>query len=510
MAGRFSVEAVFKAVDRITAPISKMQNRVRKFTRSMRNGLRSANRAVSKLANGLSRGLKQGAVAATAVLVGVGVILGKITDKADALAKQSRRLDFPIEDLQEWKFVAEQSGISTELFDKSLGAFSKRLGEAKTGMGPLTSGLKKLNPELLAQLNATDNVAEAFDIYVKAIRNSKSATEKAALANAAFSRSGLNLVNIADNSADAVEALKKQQRENGNITKEQAEAAEAYNDAMNALKKTITGFIQTVLLPMLPMLTQLLKDFRTWAVANREIVAGDILEFGQKIVDNFEKIVKWAKRIGIALAVFFTFAGILKTLVLVMTAVNLVMALNPIGLIVIAVALLIAAIIGLIFFWDEIKAAFLDTEFGQVVIGAIDAIVGTMAEMPGVVMGAWSGVKQFFSDMWSGILSVFDTALAKITGIMDKVSGAISFISDIGSDVGSDVADFFGFGDNEDATSSSTSAQVVSPQDRVARSIEEQRTTSTSEVTIRDETGRAEVTQGTLSPGLKLEQTGAF
>ena len=63
MAGRFSVEAVFKAVDRITAPISKMQNRVSKFTRSMRNGLRSANRAVDKLSRGLTKGLRQGAVA---------------------------------------------------------------------------------------------------------------------------------------------------------------------------------------------------------------------------------------------------------------------------------------------------------------------------------------------------------------------------------------------------------------------------------------------------------------
>lgn len=510
MAGRFSVEAVFKAVDRITAPISKMQNRVSKFTRSMRNGLRSVNRTVGKLAKGLTKGLKQGAVATTAVLTGLVVALDRVTSSADALAKQSRRLDFPIEDLQEWKFVAEQSGVSNELFDKSMGAFSKRLGEAKTGLGPLVSGLKKLNPELLKQIVASESVADAFDIYVKAIRASDSATEKAALANAAFSRSGLTLVNIADNSADAIEALKKQQRENGNITLKQAEAAEAYQDAMNALKRTIGGFIQSVLLPMVPLLTQLLKDFRAWALANKDIIATDILAFGRKVIDNFEDIVKWVKRIGIALAVFFTFVGILKTLVLVMTAVNLVMTANPIGLIIVAVGLLIAALVGLVFFWDEIKAAFLDTEFGQAVIGVIDAIVGTFAEMPGVVMDAWSGVTQFFSDMWSGILSIFDTALAKITGIMDTVGDALDFVSGAGSAAGAGVADFFGFGDDEDAQAASTSAQVVSPQARVARSIEEQRTTSTAEVTIRDETGRAEVTQGTLGPGLKLEQTGAF
>jgi hypothetical protein len=72
------------------------------------------------------------------------------------------------------------------------------------------------------------------------------------------------------------------------------------------------------------------------------------------------------------------------------------------------------------------------------------------------------------------------------------------------------VADFFGFGDEDETQNPSSRAQVVSPQARVARSIEEQRTTSTAEVTIRDETGRAQVSSGTLGLGIKLEQTGAF
>lgn len=43
-AGRFSVEAVFKAIDKITAPVSRMQNRVGKFTRKMGNDLRRLNK----------------------------------------------------------------------------------------------------------------------------------------------------------------------------------------------------------------------------------------------------------------------------------------------------------------------------------------------------------------------------------------------------------------------------------------------------------------------------------
>ena len=69
MAGRFSVEAVFKAVDRVTAPISRMQNRVSKFTRSMERGLHRVNRSMSNLGDGIRKGAIA-TVAATALMTG--------------------------------------------------------------------------------------------------------------------------------------------------------------------------------------------------------------------------------------------------------------------------------------------------------------------------------------------------------------------------------------------------------------------------------------------------------
>lgn len=67
MAGRFSVEAVFKAVDRITAPVSRMQNRVGKFARSMERSFHGVNRAVGRLSDGIKRAGRASAVALTAV-----------------------------------------------------------------------------------------------------------------------------------------------------------------------------------------------------------------------------------------------------------------------------------------------------------------------------------------------------------------------------------------------------------------------------------------------------------
>lgn len=589
MAGRFSVEAVFKAVDRVTAPVSRMQNRIGKFTRGVSRGLRAANRQVDKLVNGMRRGLGRvlkfgGALAAVG---GAAVItaLNRTADGADALAKQARRLQFPIEELQEWKFVAEQSGVSNELLDKSLGAFSKRLGEAKSGTGPLVSGLKDLNPELLSQLQATDDIGKAFELYVNAMRSADTATEKAALANAAFSRSGLNLVNIADNSSDAIAALRQEQRENGNITMQQAEAAEAYGDAVNSLKRSLRGIMDQVLLPLMPMITENVRQWREWIVANREMIQTRIIEFArnlwQRIKDLVSAVMEFndqydmADRLSEGLDMLGRFAGFLKdngalilklvagvvalsltlkTLAGIMAVVNAVMALNPFGLIVLAVGLVIAAIAAAIYWWDEIKAAMVSA--GQAIMGEVSAAFEWLGEvfdnLPGpiqaalkvinspinwlidaatLIMDNWGGIKSFFTDLWGGVEAVFDASVGRIMALVDRVKGAVKTVKDIGGNAvdraqeaagqvtgalasaGSNVAGFFGFGDDEDeqqAGQADTGAQMVSPQERTARSVEESRTTSTAEVTIRDESGRAEVTGGQLGNGVRLTPSGAF
>ena len=53
-------------------------------------------------------------------------------------------------------------------------------------------------------------------------------------------------------------------------------------------------------------------------------------------------------------------------------------------------------------------------------------------------------------------------------------------------------------------------AQIVSPHDRTARKIEESHSSSKAEITIKDETNRAEVTKGKLGAGILLTPTGAF
>ncbi len=68
MAGRFSVEAIFTAIDRMTGPIGRMEKRSLRFARNVSSSLAGADRAFGRIHSGLMR--------TTAALAGAGVAGG--------------------------------------------------------------------------------------------------------------------------------------------------------------------------------------------------------------------------------------------------------------------------------------------------------------------------------------------------------------------------------------------------------------------------------------------------
>mgnify|MGYP001598540362 CR=1 FL=1 len=68
---RFSLEAVFKAVDKMTAPVNKIDTRMKKFTRSMNRGLAKTNKGLNAVTRTMKTGLTAGVVALTGAVTGL-------------------------------------------------------------------------------------------------------------------------------------------------------------------------------------------------------------------------------------------------------------------------------------------------------------------------------------------------------------------------------------------------------------------------------------------------------
>ena len=97
-----------------------------------------------------------------------------------------------------------------------------------------------------------------------------------------------------------------------------------------------------------------------------------------------------------------------KGLTVVQWAMNAAMAANPIGLIIAAVAALIAIIVLVVKNWDKIKEAMGKVwEKAKEVFGKVkDFIVGVFGKIKDFVFGIFDGIKNFFSNLWEGIKNV--------------------------------------------------------------------------------------------------------
>lgn len=71
MAGRFTIEAVFKGIDKVTKPIRRMQASMQKFTRRTTRNLKTVNNQINKIGVGIKKFAKR-------ALIGFGVVTGAV------------------------------------------------------------------------------------------------------------------------------------------------------------------------------------------------------------------------------------------------------------------------------------------------------------------------------------------------------------------------------------------------------------------------------------------------
>lgn len=570
MAKSLELKAIFRAIDKMTGPLNKIQRRIRVFAKRARAAMKRVNVAVSRLTRVLATGLKWGFAAAAGAALGLWVAITKTAGAMDDLAKMSRRLEFDIEALQEWGFVAEQSGLGAEKFQQALGKFTKNIGDAKAGTGTLTTLLRKMDPALLKQLKNTNDTSQAFEQYITALRNVKDPMERAALAQAGFGRVGLNLINISKLSAQEIEGLRKEMRNNGIVTLETAQKAEAFNDALNSFKLSVRGLLFDALGPLFPELQTMLRSMREWTIANREVIKGQVVAFVRRFLITLKQLVSWFRKLQeqhsileklekgfkfIGRAIEFVIAngdglaklaGIVLSIVVAVKALNLAIevfnllaSLNPWSALLIGIA---AALVFVYAHWNQLNAAVEGILF-QWAIWFKEIKITIMETIGGAINWAvekLNAVRSFFGAepiKWEFDVGDFTKEAKSQLSALKEVQMGISFdeaaVKDeaklinrlfrgLGNGGGiSDIVPQMGIGLDKTESSINPSSQkrgadkqLVTHSSMVHKSLEErmheESRTERAEVVIRDETGRAQVSKNLEGGRLKVQRTGAF
>jgi|14BtaG_2_1085337.scaffolds.fasta_scaffold14778_1 hypothetical protein len=210
-----------------------------KFDVTAQNKTQGAFTQINRDLNKTSSGMKKIAAAfASAFAIQKLVAFGNESlQMADAIGKTADSIGVGVEFLQRYQFVAQQAGLSTEEFNKSMQVFTKMTGEAATGTGEAKMAFEALGVSLKKSDGQFKTTEELFIDFFKATDDIAEANKKAAYFADVFGRAGVKNTVMAKEGTPAMIALSK--AATGVFSEETIRNAERFNDEMNRLNRKI-------------------------------------------------------------------------------------------------------------------------------------------------------------------------------------------------------------------------------------------------------------------------------
>lgn len=259
-------------------------------------------------AAGLQKSLQGLVGTVTAVAAGVGAVAGVMGVAGIALFKLSKaaadfgseifdasqKTGLSAESLSAMKFAAEQSGTSLDAITNAAARLAKTIGDAANGSKEAAAKIKQfgLEPqEALKDLDVT--LAAVF----KRILDARPGVEQLALAQAAFGRSGADLLPFLKSFDGDLAALVKRAKELGvTIDNDAARAADEFGDQLDTLNAQLAGVGRTIGVELLPIfnefardISQFLKDnqgqVRAWADTLSTVIRSTFLGIQKELND---------------------------------------------------------------------------------------------------------------------------------------------------------------------------------------------------------------------------------
>jgi len=165
---------------------------------------------------------------------------------ADSIGKVADSIGVQTEFLQRYQFAAQQSGLTTEEFNKGMQNFTKMVGQAQLRTSEAGRSLQKLGVQVK---NADGSVRGAEEVFIdlfEALDGVGSQFEKNAILADLMGRAGVKLAVMGKDGSEAMKELAA--AATGIIPEESIRQAEIFNDTMNELKRATLLPLQQVVI----------------------------------------------------------------------------------------------------------------------------------------------------------------------------------------------------------------------------------------------------------------------
>jgi len=274
---------LLKAKDEASKVVSSMKSNVTSGLKGIVKGF-----GMAALAGGALAGVITGSV-----VVGLQRMIRDEFSAIDATAKLFREMGISTEALQSFRHAAELNGASANDLDKGLRKMMVGIGEAQQDIGTA----KKAFDELGISLDDISGLSpeEQFKVIADAIAQVDDKSQKAALANQIFGRSGRQLINTLNLGTKGLEEIQAEAEKLG-IAYNAVDAAkiEQANDAVLRMQKVFQGVQNTIAIELAPYVEGLANKVRAVSMTVIEFIKGRVVPV---VIENGKRAVGWFQAI---------------------------------------------------------------------------------------------------------------------------------------------------------------------------------------------------------------------
>lgn len=184
---------------------------------------------------------------ATAAVAGVAAFTSNFVDNALAIDRQARSLGMSTDEVQRWRFVAQQAGLEGNDLGEAIGQLSQRSLDAAQNAGQNRDTFERLG---IAYADASGNVLPASEIMknaADALARLGPGTEQTATAIQIFGEKGRLLLPVLAQGRDGINRMSDEfDRLGGGIDRETIESTKRLQESMSRLGLRVMALIEPI------------------------------------------------------------------------------------------------------------------------------------------------------------------------------------------------------------------------------------------------------------------------
>jgi hypothetical protein len=300
---QYPLAVIITGVDRFTAPLTRVNDRLAKLTAPARafqtslrkfgeeSGLTKLGEQAVRVRERIGGVVEQTRKLGKELLIGgsiggfaIGEMLSRSVDRGAGLAHQSKQLGISVDNLKRYQFIGGQVGLQQDALNEGLATFNQSLGQARQRKGKLFEGLVT-SPHTLRELLATKDTGAAFDVALKKFSQIRSAQERAYFGSVLFGRGvGASMAELKMSSKD-LDDLNREYHELYGSQDAFAEGAEQTEKAFGRAKAAWEGASDSLMAQLFPALARGTNALTRFLVGHR----GEFERWGRELAPKVER-----------------------------------------------------------------------------------------------------------------------------------------------------------------------------------------------------------------------------